>query len=243
MFRKASVMLLAGLFLTGCHICKNPEESNECFPLCIKKREDNRILTENGWNSFNNFRTRPYHRVGIRLIDNGSMIIAKLSDQIVEEVVKPYVELDKERLIVVYYQFEKDVFAVADKQQCSMERAVQLTWQDWEKQPNGMENCAKLRRAIPFIRNMRTGNQILKAAIRINYDVQRLLIDLPQQVEELKRQIKTSEGITLATLAGIQLTARLYQLSAACAYLGAMKADASEQRRQIEDFVTKFNAD
>lgn len=242
MDRKSAALFAFALLFAGCHVCKPVEESKECFPLCKEKRNENRILTEEGWNRFKHFRPLPYRSVGIPLIDNSARIISKLSIQIAQEIVIPYVELDKDRLIQTYYQFTADAKGVQKQQNCSIEQAVTLTWQEWEKQPNGVENCAKLKRAIPFIRNMRAGNQIQKAVFRIGGDVERLLRTLPYQIKQLERVTKTTEGKIKLGIAGAQITLHLTYLGTACAYLSVLKSDVAEQEKQIEVFVAKINA-
>ena len=76
--------LFAAVILTGCHFCKPVEESMECFPLCVEKKEDIHILTEERWESFKNFRLIPYVSVGIPLLDNSGRIVEKLSRQITD---------------------------------------------------------------------------------------------------------------------------------------------------------------
>ncbi|MBO5791138.1 MAG: hypothetical protein J6S54_01545 [Lentisphaeria bacterium] len=235
------LMMFAGVFLlTGCHICKSYEVSKECYPLCIKDREENLLLTENNWENFKRFRPIPYHSVGIRLIDNSSMIVTKLSTQITEEIVIPYVQLDKEKMIVTYYQFVADVKATAEKQECTYDKAAELTWECWLRKPGGKQTCEKLKRALPFIENMRAGNQLTKAFLRVSGDVQRLLITLPRQIKELEAAAKTLEGKILISAAGTQLIYNLTRLNIACSYLVALKADISEQDRQVEEYLAKF---
>ena len=141
---------------------------------------------------------------------------------------------------MTYYQFVADVKSVAAKQECTFEKAAELTWEDWLKRPGGEQTCAKLKRAVPFIVNMRAGNQLTKAFLRVSGDVQRLLMTLPKQLEEFKRTIKTTEGKIRFGVASAQVIYNLGRLSVVCSYLAALKADISEQDRQIEEYLAKF---
>ena len=239
-YAKILMFTFAAVLLAGCHTC-NPE-SKECFPMCKKDREENNLLTEGNWKSFKNFKAIPYVSVGLPLIDNSAKIITKLSNQFVDEVVIPYVELDKDNLIQIYYQFLEDVKDVEKRNNCNTAKALELTWQDWMSQPNGPANCAKLRKAIPFINNMRAGNQFMKGFTRISGDVERLLRTLPAQINQFVNSIKTTEGKVKAGIAGAQVTANLTRLGIACSYLYVLKADSSKQNKQIEDFVAQMNS-
>ena len=237
------LLLVGSFFFAGCHTCPPYEESKECFPLCKEDRKENLLLTQENWEKFKQFRHIPYRNVNLPLLDRSGRIISRLSRQIVDEIIIPYVELDKDNLIQIYYQFVADVKAVQDRQDCTLEKASELAWQDWLNQPGGAENCAKLQRAIPFIVNMRAENQIPKALVSVGDEVTRLLLALPADIKQLIGEARTVIGWIKISLAGAQITRDLTRLSIASSYLYVLKADASEQEQQIENFVAKLNSE
>ena len=232
--------LFAAVILTGCHFCKPVEESMECFPLCVEKKEDIHILTEERWESFKNFRLIPYVSVGIPLLDNSGRIVEKLSRQITDEVVIPYVDVDKEGLIAIYYEFMEDVEHVCKIKKCSVDEACKMVWKDWECRPRGKEICPKLKKAIPLIQNMRADGQIIKAVLRITPDVALLLRDLPRQIKQLKKEAKNAAGIIKISAAGAQITASATRLSFALSYLIALKSDQKAQIKEMEQFLERI---
>ncbi len=233
-------VLAVAAIVSGCHTCPQPEESMECFPMCINDKENIRLLTEKDWNSFKNFRPIPYVPVGIRLIDNAGIIISKLSVQITKEIVIPYVELDKDGMISLYYEFMESVKIVKKTQNCSSQEAVNLVWNAWLAEPNGRETCMKLQKIMPIMEQLRASQQISNAIARISPDVARLLYGLNRDIKQLEREVQTTEGKIKISLAGAQVLLKVGQLSKALAYLGALKADRSAQEKEIEEYFKSF---
>ena len=90
---------------------------------------------------------------------------------------------------------------------------------------------------------MRAENQIPKALVSVGDEVTRLLLALPADIKQLIGEARTVIGWIKISLAGAQITRDLTRLSIASSYLYVLKADASEQEQQIENFVAKLNSE
>ena len=238
MKKRIVFLLLPLVFLTGCvswfHSCK----TQECFPLCRITKEENRFLSMKNWESFKTFRPLPYVPSRIAFIDNIGHSVNMLSVQITEEIVKPWVEMDKDGKIALYYEFSADVKAVVKQRKCSVKEASDLVWKDWLSKPGGEKNCRDLVQVTPIILNMRMGNQITNAMIRIAPQIVQLLVDFRRQKEAFMREIKTRKGIIKVSAAAVPVGYNLGRLSFAVAYLSALKQEQSEQDKEIERFIT-----
>ena len=121
---KVFLALLPMFLLTGCrswfHSCPPPEQSMQCFPLCIEKKNDISRYNAKNWAAFKTFRPLVYQKVGIPEVDNLGIRVAALSSRVTNEIVIPYIEVDKDGLIEVYYEFNQTVKAVMKQRKCSV---------------------------------------------------------------------------------------------------------------------------
>ena len=238
-------MMLAALgacaLLTGCELfqrckCNTPE----CYPLCRIDRKDNRFLSENNWKKFKSFKPIKYRPVGLPLVDDMASIVSKLSIQISQKLVIPYVELDSEGLICAYNEYVTSVDNVMKQQKCDAKKASELVWADWAKYPGGKEKCIKLQRAIPLIQSLRAKAQFAQAMAQIEPEVNRLVtasFAYGVKWNQAKKGLKSRRGKEKLFRAGAQVVPNILHLSFAVSFLSALKVQQAEQVRAMEDYI------
>ena len=238
--------LFAAVVLSGCHTCPPPEASMDCFPMCVKdKNKISRFSAEN-WKKFKTFRPLVYKTVGIPEIDDIGIRTSQMTIRIANEIIIPYVDLDKDGLIAVYYEFNEEVKTVAKQRNCSVGEAVKLVWQDWKRLPQGKEICPKLQRAMPLIQHVRAEGQIIKAVEIISPNVLSLIKDflrIKKRLEyavRMKKRGQMVNDIMKMSNAGLQIMPAIDRLKYALAYLWILKADQRAQEKEIENFTNSI---
>lgn len=205
----------------------------------LSMRDSDKEIQEK-WNRFRSVRPYPYIPVGLVTLDISNKAICDLSEQICHEVIVPYVELDKEGLISVYAQFVEDVeSAMHENSGLTREGAAHYVLALWTEKYRSA-NVDRLRRAIPFIRNMQAGNQFTRATVRLLPKAAALLLTLNRGVMQLKHESKDDLGIIKISLAAVQLAARIEKLCWALHFLDVLKEDQAVETRAIAEYLDSF---
>ena len=245
---KIFLALLPMVFLTGCrswfHTCPSPEQSMQCFPLCIKKKNDISRYNAKNWAAFKTYRPLVYRPVGIPEADRIGVRVAVLSTRITNEIIIPYVEVDKDGLIEVYYEFNQTVKAVMKQRKCSVREAVDLVRKDWERTPQGKEAWAKLHKMMPILKTMRADQQIAKAIVIIAPQILPLIRDFDMLSKRITntRDKKEKRRLQLKIFAaGTQVSPALQRMKEALGYLWALKADRGAQDKEMDEYLQSIN--
>lgn len=192
------------------------------------------------WERFKSIKPYPYVPTGLVTIDISNKAICDLSNQICYEVIIPYIDLDKEGLISVYAQFIEDVgLAMKENEGMSKEGAVHYVLALWTRK-YGAGNVDRLLRAIPFIQNMQTSNQVTKAAARLLLQSAGLLQTLDCGVAQLRHEVKNVETIIKLSYSAAQLMGRMDQLCWALHFLDVLKEDQAVETRAITAYIESF---
>ena len=167
----------------GAHACV--DSPKDCTPICIKDREEldkKKIENEESWKIFSTMEPYAPKKCGVALVDKANDDLAPLSAQIIEEVVKPYVELDKGGHIVAYHTFLDDV-DIRIKQK--KEQGVKLSFEDSVKETAvywyekyGPEQFQSFLTALPFVERMQAENQITEAIPGLLVAARRILVNV-----------------------------------------------------------------
>ena len=245
---KVFLALLPMVFLTGCwsisHTCPPPEQSMQCFPLCIKKKNDISRYNAKNWAAFKTYRPLVYRPVGIPQVDNIGIRVAVLSSRITNEVIIPYVEVDKDGLIEAYYEFNQTVKTVMEQRKCSVREAVDLVRKDWERTPQGKVAWAKLHKMMPILKTMRADQQIAKLTLIIAPQIPVLIreFDILSKRITNTRDKKEKRRLQLKIFAaGAQITPTLLRMKDAIGYLWALKADQRAQDKEMDEYLQSIN--
>ncbi len=195
------------------------------------------------WERFKSLTSSPpYIPVGMVTIDTLGKAASDLSQQICNEVIIPYVELDKEGLICVYRQFAEEVEdAMKENGQLGKEAAVHHVLASWTEK-YGTEEVDRLVRALPFIQNMQTGNQISKAIARLLPQLAVCAVTLREGIVQIKDEARNPIGIAKMVFAATQLLHRLEQLTWALHYLDVLKEDQAAETQAIASYVASFQS-
>ncbi len=194
------------------------------------------------WEKFKSLTPFPYIPVGLLTIDIAGREAYELSQQICNEVIIPYVELDKEGLICVYTQFAEEVEdAMRENGQLGKEAAVHHVLASWTEK-YGTAEVDRLVRALPFIQNMQTGNQISKASARLLPQLTVCIATLEKGIAQIKAEAKNPIGIAKMVFAATQLLLRLEQFSWALHFLDVLEEDQAAETQAIAAYVASFQS-
>lgn len=213
--------------------------SSGCASLSMRN-SDEEIQVK--WEKFKAIKPFPYVPIGMVTIDLANKAACDLSQQVCDEVIVPYVELDQEGLISVYAQFTEEVEeAQQENGQLSKEQAVHQVLTLWT-QRYGAGNVERLKRAIPLIQNMQAGNQITRATARLLPETVALAVTLKGGIAQIKRESKDAIGIIKMSAATWQLANRLEQLGWAMHFLDVLKEDEAVETKAIAEYVESFQS-
>ena len=266
-FAFACIVLLQGCVLTIFHKCPPPEKSTECYPICKFIKEKNNKDTLEQWVKFKNtphYPFAPTHRYP--KIDEIGKMMSYLSFQVKNEIVIPYIEMDKDGLICGYHEFEKDVNAVMSARKCDLQEAMRLVLEDWQKMPDGQEKCQKLVQSIPVLQSLKASNQIRKAVYRLGPEVVRIIIlirkdkDFKKEINLMKEDVKnarnmfknskdsdarsnfskgmeSTNNLLKGLNAALSFLANSLELQQSIAFLEVLYEDKSSQQDAMEKFI------
>mgnify|MGYP006879542256 FL=1 len=194
------------------------------------------------WERFKSLTPFPYVPVGLVTIDIAGKAACDLSQQVCNEVVIPYVELDKEGLICVYTQFAEEVEDVMKENgQQGKEAAVHHVLSLWTEK-YGVEEVNRLVRALPIIQNLQTGNQFSKARARLLPQLMLCIATLREGIDQIKAEATNPIGIAKMVFAATQLLHRLEQLSWALHFLDVLEEDQAVETQAIAAYVASFQS-
>lgn len=250
-FSGLAAVLAAGL--VGCHTCPPPEKSLECYPICKCVKAENARDVKAEWESFKNTPFQPF--IPTRRypkIDELGKIISSVSYQVKNEIVIPYIELDRDGLICGFYEFERNVRAAQKARNCDQQEAMRLVLEDWQRRPGGPEKCQKLVQALPVLHSLKASNQICialkrvspQSALRLTWliladptfqkelkllqsDIKRFGKGDPAAARRLRRVV-----VTVSTAIPVLTT-----LGRSAAFLSVYLDDKSSQREAMEKFI------
>ncbi len=232
-----------------CHDCRafaDTAKDKCCDPICyriVETLEANKTRQEKMWEDLKVM--QPFHPkpVGIRFLDDCNVILSKLSEQIITEVVVPYGELDKHGLIAEYNVFIADYNLALEEENLrygerpeNKRNAMMTTWSYWQKE-YGAEYCAKLHASIPHIRNLQASNQFGKALANISGDLICFGLHFEKGLKELKAAAKTTEGKIAIGVEAAQTLTILGQLNQAIAFYASLQTEKASELAEAEEYL------
>ena len=231
-------------YLLFAHDCRRTPK--ECDPICswdLEKFEENKVFCEENWNRFKNFDPAKYQfrKTGIILLDDINPIIIKLAFQIKQEIIVPYIEMDKEGLISTYNMFIADVEVCQKAYNIEMQEACVRMFRFWQEK-YGQETCQRLFAALPFIQSLSANKQLFNAISRNAADTERLLRRLKIAIPQLKKEAKDWRGIARITSAGLVSVSALNDLLQATAYLAIYQGDKAVLASHAEKYLKQFKS-
>ena len=245
-----SLVVVAALCVSCVHTCPKPEVSMECYPICrkVKEKTSKDVMTK--WNNFKN--TPDYNYlpiVGYPKTNEINEMLCKIAYQVKHEIVIPYIELDKEGLIAGFYEFEENVKIAQKTRGCDQQKAMELVYADWSRQPEGQAKCQQLARAVPLLQELRASNQILNAITRLSPNILNLVqiaAKDPSFKKEYRQLVLDIVKVKMkGDMAAVERLLRLLviplnikNLSDSVMYLSIYLEDKSSQRQALEKFIT-----
>ena len=240
MKKQIFVALLAVMMLSGCMIFHSCTEA--CFPMCeLDRKKVSRFIVEY-WEKIKAYRPLIYTPVGIPELDDFGRRTQYLSQRITNEIIIPYVELDKEGLIEVYQEYQESVKLIIKSRECTVAEAGELIRQDWEKTQQGRESWAKLQKMKPLIEAMRADSkscQVLRTTAIITPQLPVMIKDISILIKRVTNIFNTGDNVRKIAVilkistAGIQITGELIKLEEALAYLCVLNLNRYAQERAI----------
>ena len=234
-------------YLLFAHDCRRSRE--KCIPICDwdkKQFERNRKEEQRKWEAFKNTPIYPYYGTNTPVVDEIGRMLFRVSKQLHDEVVVPYVELDKQGHIQAYRQFCADVNFRMNSLKIDRITAAQDVYKYWETH-YGTERCQELMAAIPFIENMRVDGQLLEALDRNLEDIIKLIRNLIWNrgaVEQLKNKTEDLEGWADIARALKQALPPAQQLQQSIRYLMVLKKQEYQGKRNMRatiERIQKYN--
>lgn len=253
---------IALIALAGCqtHTCPPPEVSMECYPICREVREKNAAdakYIKKQWEIFKNTRHHPYVPLpGYDKFNEIGKLVSKVTYQVTNEIVIPYLELDREGLICGYIEFSKEVQYVMESKKCDSQEAMSLVWADWQRQPGGMEKCLKLAQAVPRLEKLKANEQIRTAVRRgIAWDILNLTLKiledptfkkerrmLQRDLNRLKRRDPAARKRLEDAHKTVKSADRILRRTGqAAGFLKIYLDDKHSQQKAIEKFILDMN--
>ena len=241
-----SLFTVSTIMLVGCHTCPPQDDPKflECYPVCRKFQEKNAENIQEKWETFQNVRVYCPTQTAYPSMDNLNMLVAKLSDRVKEEIVVPYIELDRECLISYYMEFGLAVQKAMKSQQCDTRTAVSLVFTQWLKLPNGQEKITKLLAAYPVLERLEQKKDILNIAAALAPELKQLGSNigmLRRDAKEIKADFKNyfrdpyaRARLNQFAVAAGQALANVDTLTTALGFLSIYEGDLRSQREVIE---------
>ena len=220
-------------YLLFAHDCRRSRE--KCIPICDWDREQfnrNRKEEQRRWEAFKHMSIHPYHPTNTPGVDEIGSMLFRVSTQFHDEVVVPYVELDKQGHIQAYRQFCEDVNYRMNSLKIDRITAEQDVYKYWETH-YGTERCQQLRAAIPFIENMRADRQLWKVIARNDKDIIKLVFKAKKVWAQLQKKMKTVKGILDIANAATQYLNFSLQLQQSVSYLTDLKKQEYQVSRDM----------
>ena len=231
-------------YLLFAHDCRRSRE--KCRPICDwdkKQFSRNQKEEQRRWAAFKYTDIYPYNPTNTPVLDEIGSMLVNVSKQLHDEVVVPYVELDKQGHIQAYRQFCMDVNYRMNSLKIDRITAEQDVYKYWETH-YGTEKCQELMAAIPFIENMRVDWQLLKA-INDNLDYIIYLCLYPKEAAaQFKEKTKTVNGWVDIAAALVQYLEPARQFRRSVSYLWDLKKQeyqVSRDMRATIERIQKYN--
>lgn len=220
-------------YLLFAHDCRRSRE--KCIPICIEDCErfdKNQAEEQRKWEAFKNMRPYPYHPTNTPVADEIGQMLFRVSTQLHDEVVVPYVELDKQGHIQAYRQFCADVNYKMNSLKIDRITATQDVYKYWETH-YGTERCQELMAAIPFIENMRVDWQLLNAISDNLDDIIYLCLYPKEAAAQFKEKTKTVNGWVDIAAALVQYLEPARQFRRSVSYLWDLKKQEYQVSRDM----------
>ncbi len=139
---------------------------DECYPICVIVEDQSRYEAiagdrnfETQWKHFQDMELYEPVRTGIEILDTLNGEVSLISKQLINEVIKPYINMSLSGEINLYHQYKQNVKNYTNKG-VDYEHACKRVWEDWRKESNGEENCRKLKAALPTIKKSEFFSQV-----------------------------------------------------------------------------------
>lgn len=232
-------------YLLFAHDCRRSRE--KCIPICDwdKKRFNRNLVEEQRkWEAFKNMEPYPYHPTNTPVADDIGQMLFRVSTQLHDEVVVPYVELDKQGHIQAYRQFCADVNYKMNSLKIDRITATQDVYKYWESH-YGTERCQELMAAIPFIENMRVDWQLLKTLDGNAEYIINLCLNSKEAMAQFKEKTKTVDGWVDIAAAITQYLEPARQIRRSVSYLLDLKKQeyqVSRDMRATIERIRKYNS-
>lgn len=246
------LLALSATLLAGCHTCPGPDDPNymECYPVCKEVYEENVEDIRAKWESFQQVAIYVPGQTAYPALDNITMMVAKLSHQVKNEIVVPYINLDKEGLISYYMEFGLAVQAVMEQQKCTQAEAVTLVYNQWKGTPEGKEKFNKFMAALPILERLEQQQNIFVVLAKIAPELATLALNIKEVKNNAKDIVNDGKNALTDPAAAArvlgatnEITLALNNISTmteAIAFLNIYNGELRSQREAIEEHIKKL---
>lgn len=187
------------------------------------------------WEKFKSIHPVPYEPMGFKAIDAIGARLSLLTDQYVENVVKPTIEADKEGYTGAVAQFAEDV-AAAKKDGKTADEVLQA-WDD----RYGKEVVQKLPEAFKTVRQLQDGKTGLAAlALKMLPDFVELSKQMPGAIDEIKAATTNPMEAAKLTGSASQVGERIDMLVWSANFMRILSKEQAEETAELQKYVDSF---